>query len=100
MRLLLGLIALPGLLIGAGGFDAAVSAQSFSVVRVQDGQALRRAVAQAKPGTRIVVAPGDYVGGLYFDSVHGQAGRPIVIAGEDPARPPVIRGGSEGMHFT
>ena len=88
-----------GLLIGISAPAANGRAQSDSAVRVRDAQALRQAVAQAKPGSRILLAPGEYSGGFFFEKVRGEPGRPIVIAGEDPNRPPVIRGGGNGMHF-
>ncbi len=61
---------------------------------------LREAVAVARPGTRILVARGAYAGGSYFQGLRGAAGRPIVIAGADPADPPLFQGGSNGIHLT
>ena len=53
------------------------------VVRVADMQALQRAVAAARPGTEIRVAPGVYRGGLVIRR-SGRPGAPIVIRGDVP----------------
>jgi hypothetical protein len=63
-------------------------------VDVKDDAGLRRAIAEARPGTTIRVAPGDYAGGVYARDLHGAAGEPIVIRAADPAHPPAFRGGS------
>ena len=69
-------------------------------VRVSNVDALRKAVRAAKPGTKILLEPGEYSGGMQFDNVGGDDGSPITIAAADPAHPPVIRGGSGGLHLT
>ncbi|WP_165250430.1 right-handed parallel beta-helix repeat-containing protein [Paludisphaera soli] len=61
---------------------------------------LRRAVAEARPGTTIRVAPGRYAGGLYFERLRGEPGAPIVIRGADPKRPPVFEGSSFGFQMS
>lgn len=63
-------------------------------VDVTDGDGLRRAVAEARPGSTIRLAPGDYAGGVFARDLHGRPGEPIVIRAADPERPPVFRGGS------
>jgi hypothetical protein len=65
---------------------------------VRDDDALRRALVQARPGTVIRVAPGEYRGGLSA-TLRGTAAKPIVIEAADPERPPVIRGGKAGLHL-
>ena len=67
-------------------------------VKTRDG--LIRAVRNAKAGTKILIAPGTYAGGLRFDGLQGEQGKPIVLAAADPAKPPVISGGFSGLHFT
>jgi hypothetical protein len=62
-------------------------------------QQLRQALTQAKPGIRILLAPGTYEGGLYLRDLHGVPGNPIVLAAADPKRPPVIHGGGNCIHF-
>lgn len=73
--------------------------QNLKKVIVGDERGLREAISQARPGTIILITPGEYRGGFYFTNVHGAPGKPIVIAGSDPKNPPVIRGGDEGIHF-
>lgn len=70
------------------------------VVRVQNTAQLRQAVRNARPGDTILLAPGEYEGGLYFENLHGQPNKPIVIAGEDLRHPPVFRGGGECLHIS
>ncbi|MBI4601464.1 MAG: right-handed parallel beta-helix repeat-containing protein [Planctomycetes bacterium] len=69
-------------------------------VRVRDSEALRRAASGAAPGTRILLEPGEYAAGIFLTGLKGEAGKPIVIAGADRERPPVIRGGGTGMQLT
>src|SRR5262245_53629915 len=68
-------------------------------VDVKDADGLRQAIAQAKPGTRILLAPGAYRGSFFFSNVHGAPDRPIVIAASDPKNPPQFLGASECLHF-
>jgi hypothetical protein len=86
-------------LLGGIGGACAPGSPPLVQIRVQDVPGLRQAVAQAQPGTAILLAPGTYPGGLYFESLKGEAGRPLVIAGADPQDPPVIQGGTEGLHL-
>ena len=67
-------------------------------VMVHDAMEFRRAVAEATPGTHILLAPGDYTGGFHFSNLRGESNRRIVIAAADAARPPVIKGG--GIHLS
>jgi hypothetical protein len=68
-------------------------------VRVANTGQLRQALTEAKPGQRITLLPGDYDGALYFAGLRGTAARPIVVTAANPERPPVIRGGGEGLHL-
>ena len=69
-------------------------------ITVRDATEFRRAVADAIPGTRILLAPGDYAGGFHFSNVRGATNRPVVIAAADPTRPPIIKGGGTGLQFS
>jgi hypothetical protein len=69
-------------------------------VTVNNANELRAAVNGAVPGVRVLVAPGVYPGGYYFNDVRGEQGLPIVIAGLEPADPPVIQGGLNGIQFS
>ncbi len=61
---------------------------------------LVQALESAQPETRVLIAPGEYQGGLAFRDLRGAEGRPVVIAALDPADPPVFRGGTSGMHLS
>lgn len=79
---------------------AAVAPAGAATVTVRDSAALQKAVAAAKPGDRILLAPGEYPGGLTFRDLHGRPGAPIVIAGADGKQPPLIRGGGNNFQFS
>ncbi len=67
---------------------------------VRTATEFRTAVAAAKPGTRILLAPGVYSGGFHFPGLQGDTNQSIVIGAADPAHPPVITGGSTGLQFS
>lgn len=75
----------------------ALSAES--PVSVATPTALRSALAAAKPGTVIRLAPGRYEGGFYARALKGAEGRPIVIEAADAKSPPVLTGGDAGLHL-
>lgn len=70
------------------------------VAEVHDDEALRRAVAGAQAGWRIVLAPGTYRAGVYVRDLRGAADAPIVLEGADPKDPPVFEGGQLGLHLS
>lgn len=69
-------------------------------VRVHDAASLRAALAAAVPGTHILLAGGEYGGGFRSVDLRGTPEKPIVIAAADPAQPPILRGGNNGMHLS
>jgi Right handed beta helix region len=69
-------------------------------VHVKTRAELQKAAAQAVPGTKIMIAPGTYAGGLLFANLHGTKERPIVFAAADESRPPVIQGGGNCLHLS
>ena len=71
-----------------------------AAVRVSTREQLAAALAQAGPGTTILIEPGTYRGGLSREGLQGTAERPIVLAAADPERPPVIEGGGSGLHLS
>ncbi|MFT3685379.1 MAG: right-handed parallel beta-helix repeat-containing protein [Phycisphaerales bacterium] len=79
---------------------AVVASVTLTDVKVDSIAALRDAARTAKPGDRLLLAPGTYSGTLMLDGLKGEKGRPIVIGAVDPKNPPVIRGGSEGLHLS
>jgi hypothetical protein len=69
-------------------------------VRVQNGEELRRALLNLRPGTTVSIAPGEYPGGHHVQNASGTAKKPVVIKGLDPENPPVFTGGgSQAFHF-
>ncbi len=69
-------------------------------VRVSTRDELVQALRQAKAGTTIRVASGTYRGGFSRADLRGAKDQPIVLAGADPAHPPVIEGGGSGIHLS
>lgn len=69
-------------------------------VNVKSREDLIQAVRAAKPGTKILLAPGTYEGGLSFLKLQGESGKPIILGATDPKNPPVIEGGASGVHLT
>ncbi len=69
-------------------------------VAVSSTNALRSAVARARPGVRILIAPGTYSGGMHFRGISGKPGARITIRGASPENPPVFRGGHQAMHLS
>jgi len=69
-------------------------------VRVRNGTEFREAIAKAVPGTRVLLAPGVYTGGLYFSTVRGETNRPVHIGATDAANPPVIDASEGGLQFS
>lgn len=82
------------------GFFIARETTLVTEATVRDAAGLRAAVAVAKPGTRILMAPGQYPGGFSFANLRGAIQQPVVIAAADPSNPPVIQGGSNGIQLT
>jgi hypothetical protein len=70
----------------------AAAAAAQGPVRVHDTAGLRAALAAARPGATILLAPGDY-DGFGASDVHGRDGAPIVVRAAEPARAPRFRGG-------
>jgi hypothetical protein len=68
---------------------------SAQTIDVRDDATLRAALARLGPGVTVRLAPGEYRGGLFVESVEG----PCVIEGADPERPPVIIGGGTALHL-
>ena len=79
---------------------ALTTAAAARDVNVSGDPSLRRALADAKPGDRILIAPGKYQPGLYARSLQGTADQPIVIEAADPKKKPVIEGGGGGIQLS
>ena len=83
------------LLVACGTVHAAVRE-----VRVDDDAGLRRALADARPGARILVAPGKYKPGVYLRGLRGTAEESIVIEAADPKNRPIFEGGVVALHVS
>lgn len=70
---------------------AAFLIASQAVVRVDSVPALRQALANAKPGTTILIATTIYDQPLYAENIHGTAEKKIIIRGADPGRKPQFK---------
>jgi hypothetical protein len=73
---------------------------SAADVKVSGPAEFRSAMAAAKPGTRVLLASGNYGGGFYFSNLRGEEKHPIIIAAADPKQPPVFRDSNAGMHLS
>ncbi len=73
---------------------------SNSEIRVSSSEELALVAKDIKPGTTILLAPGEYRGGLTLADLNGVEGAPIVIAGENPKSPPVFLGGGSGLQLS
>lgn len=69
------------------------------VVTVQDDASLHRSIRDAKPGQTIRIQPGTYRGGV-FAEIRGTEGKPIIIEGADEKNPPLLEGGTNGIHLS
>lgn len=67
---------------------------------VSNRSQLTTAISRARPGDSISLAPGTYRGGLAFENLQGTADQPISIGGADADNPPVIEGGTSGLHLS
>ncbi len=95
MRTVWGWMA--GLLLGISWYSLLPAAEP---VRVTDDASLRAALREAAAGTVIRLAPGRYQPGVFADNLQGTPERPIVIEGEDAARPPLFEGGKVGWQLS
>ena len=76
---------------------AVVSAEDITV-RTRAG--LIRAAQNAKPGTRILIRPGTYRGGISLSRLRGELDNPIVLTAADPKRPPIFQGGAACLQLS
>lgn len=67
---------------------------------VRDRNGLNTAIPNAKPGDRILIAPGDYSGNFFFRDIRGTAEKPITIMAQEPTKPPHLRGQSLCLQFS
>lgn len=83
----------------AAGKSAAGQAAAPRKVTVRDLRQLAAALADAQPGDELLLAPGEYRGGLSSDRLQGSAEAPIVVGALDPENPPILKGGGAAFHI-
>ncbi len=76
------------------------SVHAETVQLVDNRAALIERVRSAQPGVTIKIAAGRYEGNLFFSNLRGTGDAPIIITAADPANPPVIVSGSEGLKLS
>lgn len=69
-------------------------------IDVRNDATLRAALAAARPGDRIRLAPGEYRPGIRISDLCGTETHPIVIEAMDAERPPSFSGGAQGLHLS
>lgn len=74
-------------------------AESPPVARVSNSEELLAALRNVKPGARVLLAPGEYKGGISLSNLRGEPGKPVVIAAAEPENPPRFTGGGSGLHL-
>lgn len=74
----MGFRPLAGLLLGALIVPGPMADTRAADVTVRNTEQLRRAISAAKPGTRVLLAPAHYQGGMYFAGLSGAPGKRIV----------------------
>ncbi len=84
--------------VDSPGYQAPTQPPIF--IHVENNEELQAAITSAKPGTTILLEPGEYAGGMHFRQIKGEAGKPIVIAAADAKNPPVIRGGTTCLQLS
>lgn len=68
-------------------------------ISIDNSAQLRPAISKLKPGDTLLIAPGDYAGGIYLADISGTENAPITIRGADPNNPPLFSGGGQAFHF-
>ena len=69
-------------------------------ITVHNSAALSSVLRKAKDIDTILLAPGEYTGGIYIRDISGRAEAPITIRGIDPNNPPVFsKGGGQAIHM-
>lgn len=68
-------------------------------ILVSNSSQLRNAISKLKPDDTLLIAPGDYSGGIYLANTSGKENAPITISGADPEDPPLFTGGGQAFHL-
>src|SRR5687767_2230982 len=87
------LISLAFVLLSSTAFAAETK------IPVADDHSLRTALSSAKPGHRILLAPGRYRPNISFRALHGTQTDPIIIEAADAKNKPIFDGGGAAIHL-
>ena len=69
-------------------------------ITVRNSAELSNALRTVEDIDTILLAPGEYTGGIYIRDISGRAGAPITIQAADPNNPPVFsQGGGQAIHM-
>ncbi|MBN2270914.1 MAG: right-handed parallel beta-helix repeat-containing protein, partial [Sedimentisphaerales bacterium] len=68
-------------------------------ISIDNSAQFRPAITKLKPGDTLLIAPGDYAGGIYLANTSGTKDAPITIRGADPDNPPLFAGGGQAFHL-
>ena len=68
-------------------------------ITVANSPQLRTAIRNLQPGDTLLIAPGDYAGGISLADTSGTENAPITIRGADPNNPPLFSGGGQAFHL-
>lgn len=80
-------------------FLLALSGQDSTIV-IDSTAGLVAAMRAPKPGTKILLKPGNYAGGMHFTDIQGDRSKRIVLGSVDPKNPARIVGGGSGLQFS
>lgn len=67
---------------------------------VHNSDELLQAARRVRPGEEILLATGEYRGGIHLTDLNGQPEQPIVIRSLSPGRPAVFLGGRSGLQLS
>lgn len=68
-------------------------------ISIDNSAQLRTAISRLQPGDTLLIAPGDYAGGIYLANTSGTENAPITIRGAEPNNPPLFSGGGQAFHL-
>lgn len=88
------LLATTGLVFSAPAQES-TALPDKNQITVRDAAELKAALKDLKPGTQILIAPGDYPGGHQVTGIEN-----LTVAALDPKRPPHFKGGTVGWKFS
>jgi hypothetical protein len=98
MRHVLAVLCLGAWATVAAAAPAPAAAPPSRVVPVAGVGPLRQALADARPGDVIRLAPGQY-GSLSFEGLHGSVEAPVTLESAEAQNPAVFGQGTSGLHL-